>query len=240
MKPRKFTEATYWLLLTALLGVCGQIIGGDGRTQTAPARPASSLEYWLDHADTRPARTEPAERGGVDPFARRAGHPSCALPGAVQMSDGRVLAGWLYTTEDKPIKVFADDQKRWRLVPLAATLSISAVVVEAKLEQAWRWKEMAAPQRVYTGKSYPARRLTWRIKLADGSEIVGAVKGQAVFLVSGARSPRALILHERQRGRDGQELADLVYLRKLVVSRRAMEQFASGQAESQPASRPAR
>jgi len=240
MKPGKFMTATYWLMLTAIPAVCGQMIGDDAQAPGAAAGAADSLEYWLRHGDAESAPAMPTQPAEVNPFAQPAYHPSYALPGAVQMSDGKVLTGWLYTTEDKPIRLFVEDQKRWRLVPLAAALSISAVVVEARLEKTWRWKQMGKPERVYTGKSYPTRRLAWRIKLADGSEIVGAIKGQPVFLAHPGRPPMALVLHERQRGRNGQELTDLVFLKKLVISRRPVGSCAPACPQTRPASRPAR
>lgn len=240
MNASKMAPPICLLALMALAGLCGRIDAGNEAAQSAPAGPAGNIEYWLNRARFRAPQTASAPAQGVNPFGTKSAHPSHALPGAVQMSDGQTLAGWLYTTEDKPIKVFVEAQQRWRLVPLAAALSISAVVVESRQERSWRWKQMGIPERVYTGRGYPMRRLQWQISLADGSAIEGTVKGQPIYLLCQDQRPQTLILHERLRGREGQTLDDLTHVSKLVVSIRAMERLASSKTSTQPASAPAK
>jgi hypothetical protein len=94
----------------------------------------------------------------------------------------------------------------------------------------WRWKAMGEPEKVYTGKSYPFRRLRWRFRLADGSEITGAVKGQPLWIETSDTIHGPYLLQERARGKDGQSLAALVYVRKVVISRRMMKSVQAHQA----------
>jgi len=206
----------------------------DESPARATTQPADNLQYWLN-TDAAEATTAPAvDHVGVDPFARsRSEPPAIALPGAIQKSDGTISRGWLYTPGDKPLQVFAEPEHRWRQIPLAATLSISAVVVSEELKLEWRWKAMGEPQRVYTGKRYPSRRLQWRFALADGSVITGAVKGQSLSVISGGRKLGPFILHERQRGKPGKSLAEMSYVRKIVVSREAMSE-PTGRSTSKP------
>jgi hypothetical protein len=193
----------------------------------------SNLDYWLDRATTAPAETQPAEAASDDAQSRPSeptSQPASplrradALPGAIQLSDGRVLTGYLSTTQQAMWLVFETESERWRMIPPAAVLSITAEVVEEKQELKWRWKAMGEPERVYTGERYPSRRLTWRFLLADGTEIVGAVKGQPISVTGpDAAVSGPFVFHERQKGQVGQSLDELVYIRRVVISRKVME-----------------
>ena len=226
--------------IAVLAGRAGAPLRGASAANEAPSpaatQPASSLQYWLD-TDAPATTTAPTvDSSGVDPFARDDGKaPATALPGAIQLSDGTIIRGWLYTPGDKPLQVFTEHDKRWRQIPLAAAMSISAVVVTEKVEPEWRWKAMGEPQRVYTGRMYPSRRLQWRFALADGSVITGAVKGQSMSVVSQGNKLGPFILHERQQGRAGTSLVEMPYVRKIVISRRAMSVPAGTASCSQPA-----
>ena len=104
----------------------------------------------------------------------------------------------------------------------------------------WRWKAMGEPERVYTGKRYPTRRLKWRMRLIDGSEIVGEIKGQPVSVRRLGRRFGPFVLNERSKGADGQSLDDLLYVKKIIVSRKLMDRVISDErkrAASQPSDR---
>ena len=236
-------------VLAAALGVCAEDrdanLGTPGRRAASRPAPkaspsASNLDYWLGRATVPATQTAPAEIGGTGPFAQtRPFARTDALPGALELSDGTVLAGGLYTTRGKAWSVYDQKTKRWRRVPFAAVLSITAVVVEEKLEPRWRWKAMGVPERVYTGETYPTRRYVWRFVLPDGSEITGAVKGQPLWIALGDKRSGPFVLHERERGKVGQKLRDLIYIRKIVVSRRLMRQVLAAGESVRAASRPA-
>jgi hypothetical protein len=191
----------------------------------APAKPAAdNLEYWLSQAksDTRPATqpaTAPAAAGTNETFRRKD-----ALPGAIELSNGKVIPGWLYTTVEKNWEVWSEQEKRWHLVPFIAALSITAVVEEEVMEKKWRWKEMGVPERVYTGEEYPARRLSWKIHLIDDTTISGPIKGQPLWVEYGGKKAGPFILAERSKGEVGQKLSDLVYVKRIIVSRRMMDE----------------
>jgi hypothetical protein len=235
-------------VLATALGVCAgekeADLGAPGRraaSQPAPkaSRSASNLDYWLGRATVPATQTAPAEIEGTGPLARtRPFARTDALPGALELSDGTVLAGGLYTTRGKAWSVYDDKTKRWRRVPFAAVLSITAVVVEEKLEPRWRWKAMGVPERVYTGETYPTRRYLWRFVLPDGSEITGPVKGQPLWIALGDKTFGPFVLHERYRGKVGQKLGDLIYIRKIVVSRRLMCELLAAGESVRAASRP--
>ena len=189
--------------------------------------PASNLDYWLNQARPVEPKGEapepPAEPTspfgeGKDAFRR----PD-ALPGVIELSNGKQLPGGVYTTVEKPWIVWSEATKSWRRIPFIALLSITAVVEEERVELRWRWKGMGEPEKVYTGEKYPLRRLHWRFKLIDGSVVEGSTKGQPVWVEFHEKAYGPWVLHERMKGNDGQTLEDLVYVKKVVVSRKMMD-----------------
>ncbi|MBN1554492.1 MAG: hypothetical protein JXA11_07085 [Phycisphaerae bacterium] len=193
----------------------------DAPSTTQPSEAKDDLEYWLDRA--RPvAQTQPASKPAplhADSPLRR----DDALPGVIEFSNGLQMAGWMCTTREKPWRVWVAEEKRWRRIPPAAVLSITAIVDQEEMKRRWRWKAMGEPEKVYTGKSYPFRRFRRRFRLADGSEIIGVVKGQPIWIGTGNQTHGPFLLEERAKGEDGQSLRELIYIRKIVVSRRMMK-----------------
>ena len=197
-----------------------------------PAEPAkratSDLDYWLGQAQTAPA-SQPAAAAGVNPFEARTAdglERHDALPSAVRLSDGTLLAGGIFTTEGKDYQVWIESEQRWRHLPLVCIRGIHAEVAAEAMEDEWRWKEMGADERVKTGRQFPTRRLQWRFNLIDGTTMLGEVKGQPLWIERDGKRT-LLVLHARMKGQPGQTLADLVYPKDILVSRRAMEQAAT-------------
>ena len=91
------------------------------------------------------------------------------------------------------------------------------------MELRWRWKGMGKPEKVFTGKSYPFRRYRWRFRLIDGTVVEGSTKGQPVWVEFRRKRAGPFVLHERDKGPDDATLKDLLYVKKVVVSRRMME-----------------
>lgn len=139
--------------------------------------------------------------------------------------------------QDKNWEVYVADTKRWRHIPPILVLSIRAVVVEEGMEKEWRWKEMGRNEKVFTGRSQPIRRFLWRFHLIDDSYVTGAVKGQPLWIETRQKRHGPFILHERSKGEFGLSLKDLVYLKRVVISRRAMKEVIQAQSgSSKPAS----
>ena len=154
--------------------------GGDGRGQpgllAGPGQARSPLPPVSQPSQRRPP---PPRRG-----AKTARRSDEGLPGAVELSDGNVIAGYIHTTRDQPWTVYVEGEKRWRLLPPLVVLSIRAWWMEESIEPEWRWAGMGRPERVYTGRQYPFRRYRWTFRLIDGSEVVGTVKGQPFWVVA--------------------------------------------------------
>lgn len=226
-------------LVNGISAICAQLAL---MLALAPPALADNLGHWLKQAqESGASSTKP-----IDEIAPAAEAPLApvdapdidAPPGVIELSDGTQLAGLLVTTDQTPWMVWVEQEQVLRRIPPLAVLSITAQVVEEGVEQSWRWKAMGVPERVYTGEEYPVRRLLWQFKLADGSEIVGAVKGQPISVRQGDKLVGPFVLHERMKGSAGQELENLIYVRKVVVSREMMLAVERKTTESVAASMP--
>lgn len=229
----------------AVYGTALSLVAAPPASKPAgPKAPADDLDYWLGQA--KPAATQPASTTrtgdanagagvGVAAAAGSGGSPFAgstefrrddALPGVIELSDGRQLPGGLYTTREKPWIVWQEKTQSWRHIPFINVLSITAVVEEERMELVWRWKGMGEPEKVYTGEKYPIRRLAWRFRLLDGSVVEGETKGQPVWVECKGSASGPFVLHERMKGPEGTTLKDLVYVKKIVVSRKMLDAVA--------------
>ena len=238
---RRVTASALTVLLSAA-AVCAAEAPKkkDAAKPTAKKKPASNLDLWLSEDPKTPAKT-PAKnvdplKGGRNPFQRKlAFRRGDALPGVLELSDGKQMPGGLYTTREKDWEVYVAAEKRWRRVPFIAVLSITAVVLEEKMVQRWRWKGMGEPERVYTGKEYPFRRFEWKLYLIDGSTITGAIKGQPLWVEQlapqrGRDGP--FLVQERFTGPEGKKLEDYPYIKKVVISRTMMDKVVEHQGKA--------
>ncbi|MCD4824168.1 MAG: hypothetical protein K8S55_06135 [Phycisphaerae bacterium] len=207
------------------------------------AAPPSDLDYWLKQAEKTESessqkssqKSSEKPQAGTSPFKSPSGFlRDDALPGVIELSDGKQLPGGVYTTPDKPWIVWVAGEKRWRRIKPLAVLSITAVVDEEKMELAWRWKAMGEPEKVYTGKKYPFRRFRWKLHLIDGSYITGVIKGQPVWVETTAKTHGPFVLHERVKGKVGQTLKDAIYVKKIVISRKMMNKVIESQKKAAP------
>ena len=224
-----------YLVVVLMVIAVGTIARGEGdpkadKPTTQPATkpqtpPKSNLDYWLKRAtEVKDGAKSTDEPKASNPFTKKDGfHRPDALPGVLEFSDGTQVPGWHYTTREKDWEVYIAKEKRWRLVPFINVLSISAVVTQERLEQRWRWKEMGAPERIYTGKQYPFRRFEWKLHLIDGSTMQGAIKGQPMWVEYDRKKHGPYVFNERQKGEDDQTLKDLIYMKKVIISRKMMD-----------------
>lgn len=240
-------------VILAIVLLAGPAMGEKPDQPASKPAPTSDLDYWLGQAKPADANSPAAPKRDANSAAETAGGPSDeasphtspfgspdraakrfrradALPGVVELSDGNQLPGGLYTTVEKPWIVWSEATKSWRRIDFVVVLSIEAVVEDERMELVWRWKGMGEPEKVYTGKKYPMRRVRWRFRLIDGSVIEGSTKGQPLFVEVAGKVRGPFILSERTKGKEGQTLEDLVYVRKVVVSRKMMNAVIADQA----------
>ena len=139
-----------------------------------------------------------------------------AVTAAVGLSDGRTIAGRIYTTRAKRLRVYNLRRRRYEEVPVPAIKRIEAVVEWERMDRPWRFKEAGNPEKIFTGTPYPVRRLAWRLTLRNDHVIEGHILGQPLYVAHDGRVER-FVLHQRQKGPPGTTLEALVYVRRADV-----------------------
>jgi hypothetical protein len=177
-----------------------------------------------------PLLAPPASPGQEPPALNPFGPPSerpdrrrdDALPGFVELSDGTVHPGQVHLTRDTRLRIFDEARKQHREVPLSAIRRIDCKVLKEWIEEEWRFKENASDEKVYTGRSYPAREYTHTITLRNGQAIRGALSGVVYVRAPSAEEPRRFLLHKRDKGPPGTGPKDLVYVRSIQLGEGAL------------------
>jgi len=160
---------------------------------------------------SRPAATMPASPLAADPIARRQ-----ARRGTIILSDGTRYSGVIWTTLDKPLRIYVQAQRRYRDVPIAAVKRIAAEVLWERMVDDWRWKHAGSDVKVLTGRLYPARQTIYRFELAGGTSITGDVAAPLWIRCDAGGKVKRFILHKRQKGPLGKTLKQLVYVQEVV------------------------
>jgi len=176
-----------------------------------------------------------AEPPALNPFAPVKRDRDDAVPGYVEMSDGRILTGDIYLTRDKRLKLYDEALKRQREIPLRVVKQIECKVLREWMEKEWRFKEMANDEKYYTGREYPSREYLHTITLHDGRTITGPL-AEVVYIQPYAHSPDEplaprsgvkpirVLLHKRDKGQIGTDLKSLTYTRLIKLGEDALEE----------------
>lgn len=175
------------------------------------------------------------EPPALNPFAPVRTERDDAVPGYLEMSDGKVLVGNIYMTRDKRLKIYDDTTKRQREIPLRVVKQIEVKVLKEWMEKEWRFKELALNEKYYTGREYPSRECEYTITLQDDRKITGPLA--ELFYVqpyvsspTDARAyrpevkPEKFLVHKRQKGDPGTTLKDLTYVKLIKLGEEALEE----------------
>lgn len=169
----------------------------------------------------------------INPFGPAPSVREDAVPGYVETSDGAVHPGQVYLTRDKRLKIFDEKLKRQREIPLRAVVQIECKVKRQWMEKEWKFKEAAKSEKVFTGRAYPAHEYLHTVTLRDGRTITGPLS--AIVYVRphayvptkpGAYrtpvKPERYLLHKRNKGKIGEELKSLVYVKLVKLGDEAL------------------
>lgn len=160
----------------------------------------------------------------LNPFGVQEVARDDTVPGYVELSDGSIHVGRVFLTCEARLKVYDEQEKRAREVPLTAVKRVEATVDREWLEKEWRFRENANDEKVYTGRAYPAREYRHTIVLNDGRTITGTLS--AIVYVQaeaegGESTAERFLLHKRDKGEPGLELKALTYVRTLALGEEA-------------------
>jgi hypothetical protein len=194
---------TLWhcsILFTALLGIC------------------SFLSFPL----------RAAEPPTINPFQKPPAQREDVLPGCLELSDGKILAGQIYLTRDKRLIIYDEEKQRQREVPLNVVKQIDCKIKKEWMEKEWKFKELTKDEKMYTGRQYPTREYIHTVTLADGRKITGPISGIIYVQPTGyspdKNQPQHFLLHKRDKGQSGQKLKDLLYVKTIILGKEAMEE----------------
>ncbi len=166
--------------------------------------------------------------GAADVFEKPA--RDYAVSGAVTTSDGKAATGLVYTTLGKPLEIYDEAKKKSVSFRLADVARIDIEVLREWDEPFWYWKESGSDEKVYTGKTYPVREYKTTVTFADGKKIAGALSG-LVYVETDDAAKKPFTLYKRQKGKEGQKLTDLVYVKSVVVAEVASDGEAGATSE---------
>ncbi len=190
-------------------------------------RPAVSAVLLSSIALFLLSRTAPAqEPPSLNPFGTSAEQKprDDSMPGYLETSDGRVHPGQLFLTRDARLKIYDEERKRQREIPLKAITRIDCVILKEWLEKEWRFKENASDEKYFTGRSYPAREYSHKITLQNGQSIAGTLSAIVYVQADPSKDPERYLLHKRDKGNLGTDLKALVYVRSIQLGEKALEE----------------
>jgi hypothetical protein len=159
----------------------------------------------------------------LNPFGNTGNEREDAVPGVLEMSDGSVHAGQIYLTRDARLKLYDDAVKAQREVPLRAVKRIDCTVLREWDEKEWRFKENAADEKYFTGRTYPAREYAYKITLSNGKTIQGPLQAIVYVQKEGADEADRFLLHKRDKGDPGTTLKSLLYVRSIQLGVKTAE-----------------
>jgi hypothetical protein len=157
------------------------------------------------------------EPPALNPFGKATAVREDAVPGYCELSDGSLHIGQVYLTRDTRLKIYDEKVERQREVPLSAVRRIDGIVQKEWLEKEWRFKENANDEKVYTGRSYPAREYVHEITLQDGRTIRGPLSAIVYVQAPGGGQAERFLLHKRDKGAVGGDLKSLIYVRSVEL-----------------------
>lgn len=134
--------------------------------------------------------------------------PQVPRPGTVQLSDGEILAGQLSLTPGESLKILQNGT--YRSIGWERVREIQFRPVNERLEQKWRFPEAGQTRKEKWGQPYPVRELEASVRIGGGQEITGHLFTTVLYVATGERTHK-IVLARKQRGKEGERLAALVY-----------------------------
>ena len=180
---------------------------------TVPALAADPTVDWLMQQATPAPTSQPAAPpAATQPTVIFKTEDDASRAGAIVMSDGSTVSGRITTTEDKPPRVWDEQEKQYKDIPFSLIKSIEAEVLWERDEPEWHFKASGSDVKEFSGKTYPARETKYKLTLTDGQTVDG---GLVAPLFVGDKT---YVLHKRDKGEVGQTLGQLVYVKSVTFS----------------------
>ncbi|HUW55037.1 MAG TPA: hypothetical protein VMZ92_00225 [Planctomycetota bacterium] len=167
-----------------------------------------------DRRDIEYVEPAPEDEPTKPPIERRVEPaPPDSVAGHLLLSNGDRVDGHVHLTRDAALKFTDPDRKKLLRIRLDELTHIEQKVITERMEKEWRWLENANDRKVYTGREYPMRELQTVLHLKTGRTLEGPMT--ALLFVTNENGRQRFVLHKRQKGKPGEKLSDLLYV-KLV------------------------
>ncbi len=140
------------------------------------------------------------------------------MPGIVTLSDGTSIRGEVYVTNDR-VLIQNDAQARRYTVRTDEIARLENMVEKQGMEEKWVFKQGGSDEKVYLGQYYPVRHYMTEVTFHDGRTLQGHMIAATLY-VKNADGQRRFILREKEDGKVGQKLGDLVYVQSVAFSSR--------------------
>ncbi len=187
------------LLVLACVVACGRVNG-------------QSLNSLLNNAQNAKSPGTKFAPAQANPFAHA--HEGLALgvrQGTVELSDGRVLTGKIWTTLRTPFRVWLDNIKQYRDMDIRLIKSIHVKIIRAHLIRQWRWQQEGSDIKVYSGLTKPRISFAYRFTMVNGKTVTGTLI--APLYVRTAHHRYNLLMYKRIEGKLGEKLGGIVYVK---------------------------
>jgi hypothetical protein len=183
---------------------------GQDPAQAKPAVVGPSDITLVDDSADPPAK---AGKPAANPFGAQGGVArKDAVPGYVELSTDLKVPGWIYTTRAARIKIYNLRREVYEYVPVPALKRIETTVEWERMDKEWRFKEAGNPEKIYSGREYPVRKVAYTLTLRNDHKIEGHILGAPLYVDHNGKVER-FILHDRDKGPMGSPLADLKYIK---------------------------
>jgi hypothetical protein len=139
------------------------------------------------------------------------------LPATVALSDGTSIRGEVTVPNDS-ILIMNDAEARRYTVRTAEIARLENTVQKQNMEEKWIFKESGSDEKVYLGQYYPVRQYMTDVTFQDGHSLQGHMIAATLY-VRTADGRQRYILREKQEGKVGQTLDDLVYVQSVVFGK---------------------
>jgi len=155
------------------------------------------------------------------PSAARGAVPADAVDATIALSNKKKIAGKIYLTRRKPLRLFDPKQKEYRDFKLSEFSRITLNCTRKRLEREWYFKEEGNPEKVYTGRTYPRLdfTLTATFKKKERKLTFNIPKGQPIYIQPAKGKKKTFVLQPFLRGGIGQTPEQLVYVKEIVFAR---------------------
>jgi hypothetical protein len=154
-------------------------------------------------------------------LATALGAETAARPGEIQFSNGETQSGAISLTPGREFQIHTG--KELRSLALDAVREIRIAPESEKMEQKWRFVEAGRVEKEKWGQPYPTRNLRAILVPVSGDSLAGHLYTTVLYVAGPATATNdaettKVVLLAKQRGKEGETFADLVYPARIVFA----------------------